>query len=65
MGLVVARSGAVRNAMTVSMFSEVAHYHIGLWVSIAKDSFTHSLLSETPEFTFVTLHRGQGAIARA
>jgi flavin reductase (DIM6/NTAB) family NADH-FMN oxidoreductase RutF len=64
-GLVVARSGAVRNAMTVSLFSEVAHYPIGLWVSIAKDSFTHSLLSETPEFTFVTLHRGQGAIARA
>ena len=63
-GLVVTRSGPVRNAMTVSLFSEVAHYPIGLWVSIARDSYTHSLLAETPEFTFVTLHRGQAAIAR-
>lgn len=65
MGLVIVRSGTARNAMTVSLFSEVAHYPIGLWVSIAKDSFTHSLLAERPEFTFVTLHRGQAEIARA
>lgn len=64
-GLVIVNSGGVRNAMTVSLFSEVAHYPIGLWVSIAKDSYTHSLLSAAPEFTFVTLHRGQGGVARA
>ena len=54
-----------RNAMTVSFFSEVAHYPTGMWISIDRNSYTHSLLMKSGRFTFVTLHQDQSAIAIA
>ena len=64
-GLVVVRSGQARNAATVSFFSEVAHHPTSLWISIARDSYTRSLIEQTREFTFVTLHYDQAGIAEA
>jgi flavin reductase (DIM6/NTAB) family NADH-FMN oxidoreductase RutF len=64
-GLVIVESEGRRNAMTVSFFSEVAHYPTSMWISIARDSHTHSLLSGAGRFSFITLHQGQGPIAIA
>ena len=62
-GLVIIKAGDVRNAMTVSLYSEVAHHPTALWVSIANDSFTHKLLNQHPEFTLAVLNDKQGEIA--
>jgi flavin reductase (DIM6/NTAB) family NADH-FMN oxidoreductase RutF len=62
-GLVVAWAGSRANAMTVSFFSEVAHYPTSMWLSIARDTYTHSLLEENPEFSFITLSQRQADIA--
>jgi flavin reductase (DIM6/NTAB) family NADH-FMN oxidoreductase RutF len=51
--------------MTVSFFSEVAHYPTALWVSIADDSYTHELIEATDRFSLIVLHKGQGDVARA
>jgi len=40
-GLVIVKTGERRNAMTVSMFSEVAHHPTALWVAIATGTLTH------------------------
>src|SRR5688572_28190061 len=64
-GLVVAREGSRANAMTVSFFSEVAHYPTSMWLSIARDTYTHSLLEKNPEFSFITLSQRQAGIAVA
>jgi flavin reductase (DIM6/NTAB) family NADH-FMN oxidoreductase RutF len=53
-----------RNAMTISCFSEVAHYPAGIWVSIEKESYTHELLQETNRFTLAVLNQRQTNIAR-
>lgn len=63
-GLIIT-SGEHRNAMTVSMFSEVAHHPTSMWVSIARETLTHELVGRTGRFTFVTLHCRQAAIADA
>ncbi len=66
MGLVVTSEGtARRNAMTVSQFSEVAHYPTTLWVSIAPSTLTHQLIEATGLFTLAVLHQGQGDLALA
>lgn len=62
-GLVLVRAGETRNAMTVSLYSEVAHHPTALWVSIAKSSFTHTLLNDQPEFTLAVLNQKQADIA--
>jgi flavin reductase (DIM6/NTAB) family NADH-FMN oxidoreductase RutF len=62
-GLVIVNAGDVRNAMTVSLYSEVAHHPTALWVSIAKQSFTHKLLHQHPEFALAVLNNRQGGIA--
>jgi flavin reductase (DIM6/NTAB) family NADH-FMN oxidoreductase RutF len=64
-GLVVAWAGSRANAMTVSFFSEVAHHPTSMWLSIARDTYTHSLLEENPEFSFITLSQRQAGIAVA
>ncbi len=64
-GLVVTRAGERANAMTVSFFSEVAHHPTSMWISISRDSFTHELLSENGEFSFITLQERQAGIAVA
>lgn len=63
MGLVVVKTKSHCNAMTVSFFSEVAHHPTALWVSIAKNSFTHQLLDEVGQFSLAVLNQTQGDIA--
>jgi flavin reductase (DIM6/NTAB) family NADH-FMN oxidoreductase RutF len=63
-GLVITEAGARRNAMTVSFFSEVAHFPTSLWVSIAKNSFTHGLLLDSRRFSLILLHRKQAELAQ-
>ena len=63
-GLVVVKTAAHRNAMTISFFSEVAHHPTSMWVSIARSSWTHALLEEAGQFSFILLHQGQAEIAR-
>lgn len=62
-GLVLVKTNQTANAMTVSFFSEVAHHPTALWVSIAKSTYTHSLLEQTPDLTMVVLNEKQGQIA--
>jgi len=62
-GLVLVRVGDVSNAMTVSCFSEVAHHPTALWVSIAQNTHTHSLLEQTSEFSLIVLNQTQREIA--
>jgi flavin reductase (DIM6/NTAB) family NADH-FMN oxidoreductase RutF len=62
-GLVVVKAGEKTNAMTVSMYSEVAHHPTTLWVSIDKKSYTHALLQEQPNFSLVVLQQHQTNIA--
>ena len=62
-GLVVIKAGEKTNAMTVSMYSEVAHHPTTLWVSVEKKSYTHSLIIEQPKFSLVVLHERQGDLA--
>ncbi len=64
-GLVVVRAGGRTNAMTISFFSEVAHHPTSMWLSIARDTYTHSLLEENPEFSFITLESSQADVAVA
>lgn len=62
-GIVLVKAGDVCNAMTVSLFSEVAHHPTALWVSINKSSYTHSLLQSQPEFSLAILNQKQKEIA--
>src|SRR5262245_35849777 len=62
-GLVLAEGDGRPNAMTVSLFSEAAHYPTSLWVSIAQSTYTHELIQRLPRFSLVVLHDGQGKIA--
>lgn len=62
-GLVVTQSGAARNVMTVSFFSEVAHYPTTLWVCIERRSYTHELIEATNRFSLAVLHDGQKDLA--
>ena len=62
-GLVVVKAGGRANAMTVSLFSEVAHHPTSLWVSIAQSSYTHSLLEEGGRFSLIVLNQTQKEIA--
>lgn len=64
-GLVVVRAGQRVNATTVSFFSEVAHYPTSMWISLEPESYTHSLLTEINEFSFITLHCRQAETAAA
>ena len=52
-----------RNAMTISCFSEVAHFPAAIWVSVAKSSFTHELLQQTRRFSLAVLTQKQKALA--
>jgi flavin reductase (DIM6/NTAB) family NADH-FMN oxidoreductase RutF len=62
-GLVITRAGTASNVMTVSFFSEVAHYPAALWVSIHEGSYTHQLIEESGIFTLAVLHEGQRELA--
>lgn len=64
-GLVVVRADGRTNAITVSFFSEVAHHPTAMWISIARSSYTHELLTGAGAFSFITLHKGQAEIAVA
>ena len=62
-GLVLTESLGRTNAMTVTFFSEVAHYPTTLWTSIATSSYTHELIRESGRFSLVVLHRRQRRLA--
>ncbi len=62
-GLVLTEAAGRANAMTVSFFSEVAHYPTTLWVSIAISSYTHELIQSSGRFSLVVLHKEQKKIA--
>lgn len=64
-GLIIVRTPRQTNVMTVSFFSEVAHFPASLWVAIAPERHTHGLLLEAGRFSFITLHQGQAAVAVA
>jgi flavin reductase (DIM6/NTAB) family NADH-FMN oxidoreductase RutF len=64
-GLVVVKLEDRRNAMTLSFFSEVAHYPTAMWISVSKGSYTHPLLKKAGRFSFITLNQEQSAIAIA
>ena len=64
-GLVITKDSTGANAMTASLFSEVAHYPTTMWIAVAPEHRTHALLTETGRFTFVTLHAGQASLAVA
>lgn len=54
-----------RNAMTISSFSEVAHYPAAIWISVDKESYTHELLQETNRFSLAVLNQRQLNLARS
>jgi len=64
-GIILSEWQDERNAMTVSSFSEVAHFPTTLWVSIARTSYTHHLVQTSRRFTIVVLDDTQGPIAEA
>ena len=64
-GLVVVRTAAGINAMTVSLFSEVAHQPTSMWIAIAPETHTHCMLLESRRCSFLTLHEKQAHIAIA
>ncbi len=64
-GLIVAEAAGTANAMTVSLYSEVAHYPTSMWVAVSPRSHTHGILLETGKFSFITLHSRQAVIAAA
>jgi flavin reductase (DIM6/NTAB) family NADH-FMN oxidoreductase RutF len=64
-GLVLVKAGDRSNVMTVSFFSEVAHHPTSLWVSIAKSTYTHTLIEETRKFSLAVLNQTQGKLALA
>lgn len=61
--LILTESGAKRDAMTTSFFSEAAHHPTTLWVSINRLSLTHELIRESGQFTLALLHEGQKGLA--
>ena len=62
--ILVVETASRRNAMTISCFSEVAHYPAAIWVSVEKESYTHELLQETNRFSLAVLNQQQLQIAR-
>jgi flavin reductase (DIM6/NTAB) family NADH-FMN oxidoreductase RutF len=64
-GLITTKRRDEANVMTVSFFSDVAHYPTTLWVSINRDTLTHALISETHLFCLVLLHQKQAQLALA
>ena|SRR5580700_4123767 len=64
-GLAIVKLEDRRNAITVSFFSEVAHYPTAMWISVSKDSYTHPLLRRAGRFSFITLSHEQSGIAIA
>ena len=62
--ILVVETASRRNAMTISCFSEVAHYPAAIWVSVEKESYTHELLQETNRFSLAVLNQQQLEIAR-
>jgi flavin reductase (DIM6/NTAB) family NADH-FMN oxidoreductase RutF len=61
--LLIVETGARRNAMTISFFSEVAHFPAALWVSVARTSYSYELLQESATFSLAVLNQKQRAIA--
>ncbi len=64
-GLVIVNTQKASNAMTVSLFSEVAHHPTSLWVSIARKTYTHELIEQVGRFSVIILHRNQKDTALA
>ena len=64
-GLVLTEAKGRPNAMTVSFFSEVAHFPTALWVAIHPSSYTHELIQANGRFTLVVLDETQASIAAA
>jgi flavin reductase (DIM6/NTAB) family NADH-FMN oxidoreductase RutF len=62
--LVIVQHDGRRNAMTASFFSEVSHHPTSLWVSIAKSSLTHEMVTAARSFSLVVLHERQAATAQ-
>ena len=63
-GLVLVASHGRTNAMTLSLFSEVAHHPTTLWVSIARSCYTHDLVLQEGRFSLIVLHEKQKEITR-
>jgi flavin reductase (DIM6/NTAB) family NADH-FMN oxidoreductase RutF len=62
--ILLVETASRRNAMTISCFSEVAHYPAAIWVSVEKNSYTHELLQETNRFSLAVLNQQQFKLAR-
>jgi flavin reductase (DIM6/NTAB) family NADH-FMN oxidoreductase RutF len=62
-GILLTEAGERRNAMTVSFFSEVAHYPTSLWISVGRGGYTRELIDASGRFTLAVLHAGQGSLA--
>lgn len=62
-GILLTEAGVRRNAMTISFFSEVAHYPTTLWISVAPGRYSRELLDASGRFTLVVLHAGQRELA--
>lgn len=61
--LLIVETGARRNAMTISFFSEVAHFPAALWISVARTSYSHELLHEGANFSLAVLNKKQRELA--
>ena len=63
LALLIVESTGTRNAMTISCFSEVAHYPAAIWVSVEKSAYTHDLLFNAKKFSLAVLSRSQMPLA--
>jgi flavin reductase (DIM6/NTAB) family NADH-FMN oxidoreductase RutF len=61
--VVLVEAGNRRNAMTISCFSEVAHYPAAIWISVAKTAYSHDLIREAERFSVAVLSEKQRGVA--
>jgi flavin reductase (DIM6/NTAB) family NADH-FMN oxidoreductase RutF len=61
--VVLVETGNRRNAMTISCFSEVAHYPAAIWISVAKSAYSHDLIREAKRFSVAVLSEKQRSVA--
>jgi flavin reductase (DIM6/NTAB) family NADH-FMN oxidoreductase RutF len=64
-GLILTEAEGRSNAMTISFFSEAAHWPTTMWVSIAKSSYTHHLMTTSGRFSVVMLYDKQHEFAES
>ena len=61
--IVLVQTGNRRNAITISCFSEVAHYPAAIWISVAKTAYSHDLIREAKRFSLAVLSEKQRSVA--